>query len=203
MSFFNKSKLKIKSETVANNIIYYIDYHNYKPRDFFTLNLLSELSQSEKLLMVIDTKMAARTNEKNSEIINTLLLTLEKHSLNYRVLKVARESKMSIFGSNLNTSDKKKSMDTIIGAVVNLDNLKDIKELLNDYFVYYYSVSSPVLSEMEILDHFEGNFHNDRLKDFFTYHILDSNFLTQLVINTNTNNSEYLLKVITAFDSSI
>ena len=202
MGIFNRSKLKVKSESIDDNISYYINYHNFKTSDVFMLELLSEISQGGSYLVVIDTKMISRTTENISDTLNKLISTLEKLDLKYKVLKVPRDSKITLLGASVNTSDKKKSMDTIIGTIVDGENIKIIKEMLSTYFVYYFFGCNIVCSQDELLDTFEKNYNSDSVKDFFNYNILDSNFLKQLVIRTNKDNSEFVLGIIENLNSS-
>jgi hypothetical protein len=158
--------------------------------------LLTEMSQGENYLVVIDTKMTSRTTEKTTAILSKLITTLEELHLKYKVLKVARDSRITLLGATVNVNEKKKSMDTIIGTIVDMANIKVIKQMLNTYFVYYYSGRNMICTDDEVLDIFEKNYNNDSLKDFFNYNILDSKFLKQLVINTRKDHSEFILGII-------
>jgi hypothetical protein len=202
MGIFNKSKLKVKTETIDNTISYFIDYNNFKPADVFMLEMLSEISQGNNYLVVIDTKMLSRASENTSDLLNKLITALDKLALKYKVLKIARDNRITIFGASVNINDKKKSMDTIIGTIVDIENIKAIKELLNNYFVYYYCGNNIVCTDEEILDNFERNYHNDSLKDFFTYNIFDSKSLNHLVINAGIEHSEFILSIIKGLNSN-
>jgi hypothetical protein len=201
MGIFKRSKLKVKSESIDNNISYYIDYHNLKASNGFISDLLSKISQGENYLVVIDTKMLSRTTKDVGDTLNKLISTLEKLQLKYRVLKLARDNRITLLGAIVNMNDKKKSMDTIIGTIVDIENIKVIKEMLSTYFVYYFYGCNKLCTDDEMLDIFEKDYNNESLKDFFSYNIFDSNFLKQLVINTTKDNSESVLGIIRDINS--
>lgn len=200
MGIFNKSSLKMRSESSQNNTRYYIDYHKQKDMDLFVSGLLGKISSGENYFAVIDTKMMYRTNGSTDEKLARLMYSLNNLGMKYKELSLESDGKISLFGASINLSDKRKTRDTLLGIIIDAENIHPIKQLLNNYCIYYYTGRNKEISNDELLIKFEETSNVDKLKAYFDYEIFDSFFIKQITINTKNQNSQFVKQIIESFD---
>lgn len=195
MKFFSKNKLKIKSEFVDEKIRFYIDYNSIKDTQNFTAELLKEITDGDNCFAIIDTRLAYKEPKKDyNAILDKLIEEFEVFNIKYKKIVVKKESDIKIFGMPIKMDSTKKHKEYIIGFIITIERLKQIKEILNNFNIHYYIYSGECNLE-NLLEELNSDY-DEELNDKLKYNIFDCDFNKQLSIQANPEDLETLDKVI-------
>lgn len=196
MGIFSKEKLKVRFENNDDGLSFYIDYNKIKASEAFLQDLIEKISTERHCLMVIDTQMTCVSGGNTEKQFNRITDLLDKNNIKYKVLIEKRNSSITLFGATINQSEKPKTEFRIIGTIIELSKIKEIKQVLSAYYVYYYFSYDDNAIMNEILDKFEDNHTYEKLSNIFKYGLIDSDFLKQVVIKTASENINYINEIL-------
>lgn len=198
MSFFSNNKFKVKTTIKLDKVMFCINYFRVKDSDNFKSRLLQKLISHGHCLVSINTSLLCLNERKDIEgMVNTLIDSLDKLSINYRKEVVYTDNDLKLFGFSVNVSEVNTHKDYIIFFTINFDKLEAIQSIVTRYTLHYY-ISNNDKREDELINKFDSNYLNEeKLKTYFDYDVLDNNSIKQLVIYTNKKDSSFVSDIIT------
>src|SRR5690348_16578563 len=122
MFFFNRNKLKVKSENIENDLKVTVGYYNLQSQRDFRSAFLKDIIGSNKALSVLNTRLIQR-EPGSEEVINIddILNLLEESKIQYEKITFKPDEDVSIMGLNIKMDAKKRKKDHMIGFVIDRD----------------------------------------------------------------------------------
>lgn len=197
MSFFSKSKLKIKNQSTKNHAMFCMDYFNLKQSSDFKIKLFKEMLNNCMCLVLIDTNLSyLQTQLEKDEFANKLTALLDTLDVEYKKLTVKSISNGSGLKALINAKNKDKGKDHIVGLVASEKNLEIIKPIMDVYNAHYY-IDTLGLSKDEMLEQVQAYYDDeDELLNKFTYDIFDCNSIKNIVIHSKVENTTYINDIV-------
>lgn len=204
MSFFNKSKLKIKSELKGNDSKVYVDYYRLKELDSFKVKLLGRLLENTTCLGIIDTKFQANDDKNaNEKIVNDAAILLDQINIDYVKKTIKKEPVITALGVSIKLNNANELKDYIIGFSLSEDKIKDILPITNSYNIHYYIGSNETFAG-NLQDKVQMYYENsDELNHNFDYNVFDNNSIKNTVITTSQERIEGIRKMLENLSTSL
>ena len=197
MFLFGRNKLKVRSEEDEDGVKTFIEYYGIKQKEVFKVKVLTELIGNNFCLGVLDSKLLSFGTHEESEIsVTEIIEHLNLTRVAYKKFETKKIPEVSVCGVTIKKGAKKTDKDSIVGFVINKDNLKNIDEYVNKLNLYYF-IDKTGLDEEALLQKLGENYEDiDEMRKDFYCQIFNNNFTNQMVVLSGSEPAEKIKEIV-------
>ena len=202
MKFFNRDKLKVRSQIVDDGTKLYIDYNRLsKSQEIvdFKLKLFKEIVGRKLCLGIIDTNLMYRNKDLNKDkIMNELEQLFIKLSINYKKITSKDTDSIGVFGVPIKIDTKNRHNGYIMAFICTLENYEKIISIINEYNINCY-VQKDDIDKQDLLNKIDLNYDEED----FIYQIYNDNFTKSIVIYSKNQDPNFAFQIVDTINKSL
>lgn len=204
MNIFNRNKLKIESETKEDETRCYVYYYKLKEAEDFRIAFLRKVIGSDICIGKLDTKLIyKKPNDDSKKIIDEVINEFNALGIKYKIKNVKTDGGTTVLGIPIKVSSEQKRYEYIIGFAAESHRLEDIKHIIAKHNMHYF-ISHEEITPEEALEKFEldCDYYEDE-KNVFEYDIFDNVLISQMVVCSSKEDSEFILESISSIKKEL